>query len=43
MSALYLQEHDNDRTVGIYTDYIDTTDFHLEDDDKEFIVRVSGC
>ena len=34
------QKEDNFRTVGIYTDYIDTTDFELKDEDKEFARRV---
>ena len=34
------QKEDMYRTVGIYTDYIDTTDFDLMPDDKDFMIKV---
>ena len=37
---MYFQEHDIDRTVGVYHDYIDTTDFSVIDADREFLIRV---
>ena len=34
------QKDDMLRTVGIYTDYVDTTDFDLMPDDKNFMIKV---
>ena len=31
------------RTVGIYTDYIDTMSFQLNDKDKEYMLKVHVC
>ena len=38
---MYFQDRDRERTVGINTDYIETTDFKMEDVDKEFCYGVS--
>ena len=35
-----LQQSDLERTVGINTDYIETTDFKMEDVDREFCYAV---
>ena len=35
-----LQERDFDRTIGINTDYMDTGDVYLKDDDTEFLFQV---
>lgn len=35
-----LQDRDADRTIGIDTDYIETQDYDLEPDDKEFLIEV---
>ena len=37
-----LQERDIERTVGINTGHVDTSDFVLEDADRDFLVEVSG-
>ena len=39
-SFCYQQHQDVERTVGINTAYIGTTDFNLESADKEFIIEV---
>ena len=36
-----LQKKDVERTIGIDTDYIETNDFNLEYQDKQFLVEVS--
>ena len=36
------QERDLDRTVGINTGHIHTTDFNLDDQDKDFVVEVTA-
>ena len=38
--ALLLQEEDIERTIGIDTDYIESTDFALEKEDKDFLIEV---
>ncbi|XP_014784577.1 uncharacterized protein LOC106879487 isoform X2 [Octopus bimaculoides] len=35
----YIVEEDKHRTVGINTGYVDTTDFCLEHDDKNFLIK----
>ena len=35
-----LQERDIDRTVGINTGHVGTSDFRLEEADREFVVEV---
>ena len=35
-----LQDRDADRTIGIDTDYIETQDYDLEPEDKEFLIEV---
>ena len=35
-----MQEDDMLRTVGIYTDYVDTLDFSLEPKDNDFMIKV---
>lgn len=35
----FVEERDKDRTVGINTGYIDTTDFTLEEEDRKFLIR----
>ena len=37
-----LQERDIERMVGINTGHVDTSDFVLEDADRDFLVEVSG-
>ena len=34
---LMAKDDDAERTIGIYTDYIGTTDFKLEEEDKMFL------
>lgn len=36
-----MQSRDLDRTVGINTGHVSTTDFVLEEADREFVVQVS--
>ena len=36
----FLQDRDANRTVGIDTDYIETNDYDLEQEDKEFLIEV---
>ncbi|KAL8563991.1 hypothetical protein ACOMHN_025322 [Nucella lapillus] len=38
VQKLYVEERDLDRTVGINTGHIHTTDFNLESPDREFVV-----
>ena len=42
MVWLFQQERDFQRTIGINTDYIDTEDVYLKDEDTEFLFQVSG-
>lgn len=35
------QDEDLDRTVGINTCYVGTSDFELEEDDKDYVIAVS--
>ncbi|CAI9728166.1 XP_029641795.1uncharacterized protein LOC115216501 [Octopus vulgaris] len=35
----FIEDRDKHRTVGINTGYIDTTDFCLEDEDKQFLIK----
>lgn len=39
VKQVYMKTSDADRTIGINTDYIQTTDFRMEVEDKEFLVR----
>jgi len=36
---VYLEDHDFQRTVGINTDYIDTLDYSVDAEDREFLVQ----
>ena len=38
---MIIQERDIERTVGINTDYISTTDIAMDEFDREFLIRVS--
>lgn len=40
MMSGFLQDRDADRTIGIDTDYIETQDYDLEPEDKEFLIEV---
>lgn len=35
----YYKSKDIHRTVSIYVDYVDTTDFDLEEEDKKFLIK----
>ncbi len=37
---LFFQDRDAERTVGIDTDYIETNDYELEQEDKDFLIEV---
>ena len=37
------QNIDIERTIGINIHYVDTLDFKLAHDDKQFLIEVSGC
>ncbi|XP_064613811.1 uncharacterized protein LOC135477584 isoform X2 [Liolophura sinensis] len=39
VKRIYMEERDVDRTVGINTGYLQTTDFTLEDADKSYLVE----
>ncbi|CAH1795631.1 unnamed protein product [Owenia fusiformis] len=39
LKQLYMKERDMERTIGINTDYIRTTDFELQDEDKDFLIK----
>ena len=38
--SVFPQEKDIRRTIGIDTDYIESTDFALEKEDKDFLIEV---
>ena len=38
--SVFHQERDIDRTVGINTGHVGTSDFVLEQDDRDFVVEV---
>ena len=39
---MFDQDHDFHRTVGINTDYIETLDFNLDMEDRQFLWEVSS-
>ena len=41
-ACFILQKEDIERTLGIDTLYVQTTDFDLEEEDKDFLVQVSS-
>ena len=41
MLSIILQERDIERTVGINTGHVGTSDFRLEQGDRDFVVDVS--
>eukprot|EP00794_Sanderia_malayensis_P003397 gene3397-3887_t len=38
----YVEERDVERTIGIDTDYIETNDFELEQEDKDFLIETGA-
>ncbi|XP_066912255.1 uncharacterized protein [Clytia hemisphaerica] len=38
----YVEDRDIERTIGIDTDYIEASDFHLEEPDKEFLLETGA-
>lgn len=43
MKRIFVTEGDVNRTLGIDTVYVDTTDFVLEAEDKEFLIQVNNA